>query len=72
MLNHVTLVGKVVNQFECTIVLDVNNQYITVNAPEDFDVPKFEKGQVIGIRGKLIEHQQVMVDKISLIKEKED
>lgn len=67
--NQVNLVGKVVNQFECTIVLDVENQYIAVSAPEDFDMPTFEKGAVIGVRGKVIEHQQILIDTITIIKE---
>lgn len=68
MLNHVALVGKVVNQFECTIVLDVDNEYIAVSAPEDFEIPKLNKGDIVGIRGKVVEHQQVIFDKITTIK----
>lgn len=68
MLNHVTLVGEVVNQFEQTIVIDVDNEYIAVNCVEGLEPPKLEKGQTIGVRGKLVEHQQVLVEKLSLIK----
>lgn len=71
MLNHVTLVGKVVNQFKCTIVLDVDNEYIAVNAPEDFDIPEFTEGQIIGVRGRIVEYQQVLIDSITLIKPEE-
>lgn len=70
MVNHVTLVGKVVNQFECTLVIDVDNEYIAVNAPEDFDMPEFMEGQIVGVRGRIVEHQQVLIDSITLIKEK--
>jgi len=68
MLNQVVLVGEVVNQFEQTIVIDVDNEYIAVNCAEGLEPPKLEKGELIGVKGKIVEHQQIIIEKFSLIK----
>jgi len=67
MVNHVVLVGKVVKQFELTISLEVNGENIVVYGSENLDIPNFQIGDIIGIRGRVAEGGIIIFDKLTHI-----
>lgn len=65
-MNLITIIGKVKNQYNNKIIVDVDSTLFTIKVFEEDKIKKITSGDIIGIIGKLDKDNQINAKHISV------